>query len=692
MALRRMLGVMAMAMMPLVAENPFFETWKGPFGAPPFQAIRAEHYQPAFDRALAEHRRELAAIVATKEAPTYRNTIEALDRSGALLWKVQGVFDNLKESDASPALDALSAHLGPILAAHRDDIALDAGLWKRVRTVHDRKNPALTPEQKGVLEKVYRDFVRGGALVAEGSRARFRELNGELSRLETAFAQNLARETNAFRLVLDRPEQLKGLPEALVAQGAEEARKAGQGRWVFTLKAPSIMPFLQFAEDRDLRRTLLAAYQARGAQEGPSDNRPLVGRIAALRCEKARILGFGSWAQFMLADRMVKTPEAAYGLMRSIWTPALAKARTEAADLQALLEADRPGARLEPCDWRYYSEKIRRSRFDLDETAIAPYFELNRVREGAFLMARKLYGVTFHKREDIPLYNPEVKAFEVQEKDGRPLGLLYLDYHTRPSKRGGAWCTTFRDGRLVPGGDVLPLVVNVCNFSRPTGSAPVLLTPDEVRTLFHEFGHGLHALFTRCRTRTATGNLPMDFVELPSQFSENWAFQPQLLKEYARNVTTGAVLPDALAERIQKAGTFNQGFLTTEFVAAALLDMDWHSLTRPEVQDTPAFEKASLDRMGLIPEILPRYRSTYFAHMIGEYSAGYYSYLWSALLEADAFQAFRDKGDLFDPATAAAFRREILARGGAEDPAVMYRRFRGKDPVVEPLLVKRGLK
>jgi peptidyl-dipeptidase Dcp len=686
---RLLLALAAVSVMTLSAQdkNPLLSEWKTPFGAPPFAQIKEDHFLPAFKTAIAQQKGEVEALLRSLEVPTFKNTLEALDDSGALLAKVAGVFFNLTEANTNDRIQAVAQEVAPLLAAHQDDIALNPQLFRRVKAVFDqREKLGLSAEQRIVLDKTYRDFVRGGALLNEAQKTRFRKINEDLSLLELKFGENVLKENNAFKLVVTRKEDLAGLPEGQVQAAAEEAGE--KGKWVFTLRAPSIWPFLQYSENRELRRQLLAAYAARCDQGGATDNKAVLAQVASLRLEKAQLLGFKTWAAFVLDDRMAKTPEAAYGLLRRIWTPALAKAKVEAQELQALLGS----TKLEAADWRFYSEKVKKAKFDLDENALRPYFELDKVRNGAFQVAGQLYGITFTERKDIPVYNPEVRTFEVREKDGKVVGLFYTDYFPRASKRGGAWCQNFRDSQVRDGIETLPLVVNVGNFSRPSGSTPALLTPEEVETLFHEFGHALHALFTRCRYKTAANNVPTDFVELPSQVMEHWAVEPAVLRTFARHYQTGEVIPDALIAKIQKADTFNQGFITTEFVAAALLDMDWHSLTDSKPQDTTAFEKASLARMGLIPEILPRYRSTYFNHIMGGYSAGYYSYLWSAVLDCDAFQAFKEKGNIFDPKTAAAFRREILSKGGNGDAAEMYRKFRGADPSVEPLLVKRGLK
>ncbi len=685
-------GAPMTAAAPKADANPLLKTWKTPFGAPTFRDFKAEHFLPAFESAMVEHKAEIARIKTQKAAPTFANTLEALAQSGERLAQVSNVFFNLTGAETPPELQKVAEAVAPKLAAHQDDLSLDEGLFARVKAVHDQRTSLkLEPEQRMLLEKTYRGFVRGGALLQGPAKERMRAINGELSLLGLKFEDNLLKETNAYRLEVTSPADLKGLPEGVIAAAAEEAGKPNT--WVFTLKGPSIWPFLQYAENRDLRRQLLQAYAGRCSQGGETDNRATMARIAALRVEKANLLGFKTWADFQLDENMAKNPAGVYGLLNQLWPASLAKAKAEAADLQALLEKDLPGEKLQPWDWRYYSEKVKKARFDLDEEELKPYFSLDRVRDGAFQVASKLFGITFTEVKGVPVYHDEVKAFEVKDVSGRHLGLFYVDYHPRPGKRGGAWMSNYRDQWRTPKGqDIRPVIVNVGNFSRPTAGTPALLTVDEVETLFHELGHGLHGLLSQCRYRPTSGTAtPIDFVELPSQIMENWALEPEVLKSYARHHKTGAPMPEALIAKIQKAGTFNQGFATTEFLAAALLDMDWHTLTDTKPVDPDAFEAASLKKMGLIPEILPRYRTPYFAHSAGGYSAGYYSYIWSAVLDTDAFAAFKEKGDLFHPATGKAFREHVLSKGGSDEAMTLYKRFRGAEPKVEPLLKKRGL-
>jgi peptidyl-dipeptidase Dcp len=686
-----------LAALPLAAQtapdaNPLFAEWSTPFGVPPFDKIEEEHFLPAYKEAIARHMREVEAIATNPALPTFANTLEALEASGALLDKVGAVFGNLQSAETNDRLQAINRETAPLLAKHRDDVVLNEALFRRVRVVWDaRDSLKLAPDQTRLLEQTYKRFVRGGALLEGEKQERFRAINQELASLGVKFGDALLKETNAYRLVIEKKEDLAGLPERVVAGAAEAARKAGlEGRWVFTLHAPSLWPFLQYAENRELRWQIFTAYTTRGDHGDASDTKATLSRIAALRAERARLLGYATWADFVLEENMAKSPAGAYGLLNRLWPPAKAVAAKEAEALQAAIKADGRDFALEPWDWFYYAEKVRKARYALDESEIRPYFKLENARDGAFWLANKLYGLTFVERKDLPRYNPEVQAFEVKDRDGSHLAVFYVDYHPRPSKRSGAWSSGFRQQKWVDGKDVRPIVVNVCNFSRPAGDAPALLSIEEVETLFHEFGHGLNSMLSRIRYG-GLSSVPRDFVELPSQIMENWVLEPEVLKIYAKHWKTGELIPEALVRKIEDARRFNQGFATVEYLAASLLDMDWHTLTGPFEADAAEFERIALARMGMPREIVPRYRSTYFQHIFaGGYSAGYYSYIWSEVLDADAFQAFKEKG-IFDPATARAFRT-LLEKRGSEDPMQLYVAFRGREPSVEPLLEKRGLK
>ncbi|HJW71574.1 MAG TPA: M3 family metallopeptidase [Geothrix sp.] len=676
----------------LAAANPFFAEWKTPFGVPPFAEIKEEHFLPAFKEGMARQKVEVAAIADAKEAPTFANTILALDLSGQFLDRVGSVFFNLTSAETNPKLQAVNREVMPLMAAHRDDIQLNAKLFSRVKAVWDaRATLKLDPDQARLLERTYKGFVRSGAALTADQQTRMRAINAEQSKLGVDFGDRLLKATKAFQLVIDKPEDLAGLPEGVRMAAAAAAKKAGKdGQWLFTLDGPSIWPFLEYAQNREFRKRLLTGYLERCNQGGDTDTNAIVAKVAALRVEKAQLLGYKTWADFVLEENMAKDPKGVYGLLDQIWKPALEVARKERAELQAMMAKDLPGQKLEPWDWRYYAEKVKQAKYDFDEEAVKPYFALDAVRQGAFTLAGRLYGISFTEVKGVPVYQQDVRCFEVKELDGHHLGLIFVDYHPRPGKRGGAWMSNYRAAWVKDGTQVDPVVVNVCNFTAPAGDRPALLTSDEVRTLFHEFGHGLHGLFYKGRYRGTAGT-PRDFVELPSQVMENWSMEPEMLRLYAKHYQTGAVIPDALVAKMKQAATFGQGFATVEYMAASLLDMDWHTLTTTKPQDTAAFEKASLAKWGLIDEIPPRYRSPYFNHIMGGYAAGYYSYIWSAVLDSDAFQAFKEKGNLFDVATAARFRAEVLSKGGMADPAELYRSFRGRDPKVEPLLIKRGL-
>jgi peptidyl-dipeptidase Dcp len=690
----------ALSVAPLVAQdptvqaNPFFREWKTPFGVPPFSEIKEEHFLPALKEGMARQKREIEALALSTEAPTFRNTLEALDQSGRFLERVQAVFGNLTGAETNPKLQAINREASPLLSAHRDDINLNDRLWLRVKTVWERRaDLKLDPEQARLLELRYKSFVRAGADLSDAKKDQMREVNAELSKLSVAYGDKLLEATKAYKLVIDDAGGLAGLPEGLRAAAAAAAKKAGQeGKWLFTLDGPSIWPFLDYSANRDLRKQLLTAYLERCNQGGSQDTKKLASRIASLRVQKAQLLGYKTWADYVLEENMAKSPAGVYGLLDQIWKPALAVAQRERAELQAMMEKDLPGQKLEPWDWRYYAAKVKQAKYAFDEQEAKPYFAIDRVREGVFHVAGRLYGITFTEQQDVPVYHPEVKAFEVKEKDGRHLGVLLVDYHPRPGKRGGAWCSAYRAAGFRGGKKVPAIMVNVCNFTRPAGDAPALLTADEVRTLFHEFGHALNGLFYAGRYRGTQGT-PRDFVELPSQVMENWAMEPEVLKVYAKHYKTGEAIPAPLLEKMKKSAKFGQGFATVEYMAASLLDLDWHTLADTKERDAMAFEKASLAKWGLLPEIPPRYRTPYFNHIWASgYSAGYYSYIWSAVLDSDAFQAFQEKGDLFDPATAASFRENVLSKGGTAEAMELYKRFRGREPKVDPLLQKRGLK
>lgn len=681
-------------------ENPFFSAWNTPYEIPDFSRIKPEHYMPAFEEAMRQQKDEIAAITGNPEEPTFANTIEAYEYSGSLLDRVSGVFFNLTECENSPEMEAIAEEVTPKLSAHADDIALDAALFNRVKKVYDRYFHAdgtcdsadLNGEQLRLLEETYKGFVRGGANVPADQQERFRQLNSEIASLTLRFAQNVLKATNDYKLVLDG-DQLDGLTadQIAAAREAADADESTKGRYVVTLHMPSWEPFMMNSSRRDLREQAWTAYVSR-CDGGRYDNTRIIDTLVNLRLERANILGFPNHASYVLDDCLAKTPEAVYQCLHQIWAPALRKAKSECAEYQKMLEKDEKGAKLQPWDWRYYSERLRQQRYRLDDDVVRPYFSLDSVRQGAFRVATRLYGLTFRENPDLPTYNPEAHAYEVLDGD-RVIGILYMDFFPRASKRSGAWMTEFRGQQVDRDGNaVIPIIQVVCNFTKPTADKPSLLNFDESETLFHEFGHALHGLLSKCHYASLAGtNVPRDFVELPSQVMENWCRNPQVMREYARHYQTGVTIPDTLIDKIAAAQTYGQGFINTELLAASLLDMDYHTLSAPQAIDPVAFEKESLDRIGLIPEIISRYKSPYFQHIFTTgYDAGYYSYTWTAILDADAFQAFKESGDLYNPELARKFRT-ILESGNTRDLMQLYRDFRGHDPSVTPLLRNRGL-
>ncbi|MBE3072103.1 MAG: M3 family metallopeptidase, partial [Acidobacteria bacterium] len=615
---------------------------------------------------------------------------------GERLSQVNRVFQNLAAAETNDQLQAVSREVAPMLTAAQDDIRMNPALFARIRTVwEERERLALTPVQQKLLGDMYRSFVRGGASLDAEKQGRLRKVNAQIATLGVKFGDNLLHDTNAYRLVIERKADLAGLPDSVVA-GAAEAAKVAEltGKWVFTLQAPSIWPFLQYAENRELRRQILQEYTSRCDHGDQYDNKAVVTGAAALRAERAALVGYKTFARFQLDEYMARTPERVNDLLAKVWTPARAAALADAAAFQEMIRSSGGSFRLEPWDWRYYAEKVRSARFSLDEQALRPYFKLDNIRDGAFFVATRLFGLTFTSRPDLPVYHPDVSAFEVKDADGSHLGVLYLDFHPRPGKSVGGWTDIFREHSVKAGKDIRPVAVIVCNFSRPAGAEPALLTIEEVETLFHEFGHALHVLLDRSPYRALSAfNVPSDFVELPSSIMENWALEPEVLKRFAMHFQTGEVIPADLIEKIKKARTFNQGFATVEYLGAAFLDMDWHALSG-KAPDVPGLEASLLGRIRMPPQILLRYRSPYFSHVFGPgggYAAGYYSYIWSEVLDADAFEVFKQKG-VFDQPTAHAFRTSILEAGATAEAMTLYKRFRGQEPSVEPLLRRRGLK
>jgi peptidyl-dipeptidase Dcp len=676
------------------AANPLLREWTTPFGVPPFQEIKPEHFLPAFKEAIAAQRKEIEAIVNSPQPPTFENTIAALDKAGELMAKISGVFGNLQSAETSAELQAANREVTPLRTALGDDIRLDPKLFARIKAVWESRDKVkLTPAQKKLVEDTYKGYVRSGANLAPDQKERLRKINADMSMLTLKFGDDLLHDTNAFKLVVDKQDDLAGLPPSVVSAGADAAKAAKMpGKWVFTLQAPSIWPFLQASARRELREQILKAYTSRCDHNDEWDNKAVITKIAALRVERANLLGYKSHADFVLEENMAKTPDKVYALLNQIWGPARATVEEQKGLLLAAAAKEGGPSTIEPWDWRYYAEKVKKAQYDVDQEMTRPYFKLENVMQGVFYVAKQLYGITFTPRPDLPVYNPEVKAFEVHDADGSLLAVYYADYHPRSGKRGGAWSSTFRSQQTVNGKrTVAPIVINVCNFSRATGDMPALLSIEEVSTLFHEFGHALNSMFSRVPYR-GLGGTPRDFVELPSQIMENWATEPAVLKVYAKHYTTGEVIPTALVEKIHKASQWDEAFNQVEYLAASLLDMDWHTQL-PAPTDPTEFENQSMAKLQNPKEIVPRYRSPYFNHIWASgYSSGYYSYIWCQVLDADAFQAFKEKGNLFDKATAASFRKDILEKGGSEDVMTLYKAFRGREPKVDALLARLGFK
>lgn len=686
--------VTMLAVTAFAQKNPFMQEWKTPYGVPPFDQIKTEHYLPAFQAGIKQQVAEIKAITSNKQAPTFENTILALENSGALLNKVSGVFFNLTECCNSPAMEAIAEKVFPMLSQHSDNIMLNAQLFERVKKVYDQRNSlGLNAEQLRLLEETYKGFVRGGANVPVEKQARFREINEKLSVLTLNFGNNVLKATNNYKLVVDDVKDLAGMPQSQLdaALEAGNADPKTKGKYVFTVHVPSMEPFLMNCQNRQLRKELWTAYSTR-CTSGEFDNSEIINQIANLRLERAKIMGYPSHAAFVLSDCMAQTPEAVDNLLMQVWEPALNKAKQEAYEYQRLMFADGINEALQPYDWRYYSEQLRKAKYDLDDDVIRPYFSLENVTNGIFTCCQKLYGITFRQNKDIPTYHKDAIPYEVVE-NGQVIAIVYVDYFPRDSKRSGAWMTNFREQEVKDGKNIIPIVSLVFNFTKPTADKPSLLNFDETSTYFHEFGHGLHSIFSKCTYRSLSGtSVSRDFVELPSQFFEHWACEPEVMRMYAKHYKTGEVIPDSLIAKISASSTYGQGFINTELLAASFLDMFYYSITEPQNINVAEFEKSSLEKIGLIPEIISRYRSTYFQHVFTTgYDAGYYSYTWAAVLDNDAFEPFKQNG-VFDPKTAKSFRTNILEKGNTEDSMVLYKRFRGAEPSIEPLLKNRGLK
>ena len=693
--MKKIVTVMMLGMLTAcTSENPLLVEQNTPFGVPAFDKVKIEHYLPAFQEAIAANEAEIEVIVNNPEAPTFANTIEALDRSGELLDKVVGVFFNVLEADGNDEMNKIAEEVTPMLSSLSDGIILNDALFQRVKAVYEQRDElGLNSEQMRLLTETFKSFANNGANLPEDKKARLKEINQELGLLSLQFGNNVVAETNAYQLFITDEAELNGLPESAKAAAKEEATAAGRpDAWLFTPKRTSFTPVLQYCENRELRKELLMAYTTRGNHDNENDNKGIIVKTMQLRVEKAQLFGYSNPADYILADCMAHDAKTVDTFLESVWEPSLKAAKREAAELQKLLSQDLPGEKLQPWDWWYYTEKLRKAKYDLNEEELKPYFELSNVRKGAFQLAHDLFGINFEKLEGMPVYNPEVEVFKVTYADGSLVGILYTDYFPRAGKRPGAWmnniCNQYVDANGV---DHRPVIINVGNFNKPTQGNPSLLSMDDVETLFHEFGHALHGLLSKATYKSLAGtNTPRDFVELPSQFMENYCYHPQIMKTYAFHYQTGEVMPDELIEKINRASTFNEGFVMTELLSASILDMDYHKMTTTEAFDVNAFEEASMKKMQMIPEIITRYRSTFYNHIFTTgYAAGYYSYTWSAVLDADAFAAFVETGDILNPEVAQRYLH-LLEQGGTRDAQELYLEFRGKPADPKHLLEKKG--
>jgi peptidyl-dipeptidase Dcp len=670
-------------------SNPFFSEFDTPFNVPAFDKIKAKHYLPAFEKGIADGRKEVELIVSNKETPTFENTIVAFDNAGELLSNVRAVFFAQASANTSDSLQKIEVDISPKLAAYDDEIRMNPGLFKKVKYIYDNQSGMkLNPDQAFILENLYKGFVRNGANLNKQDQDSLKKLNQDISLLSVKFSQNILNETNDYKLFLG-PEDVKDLPLSLTAAAAEAAKGAGQeGKFLFNTQRPSIFPFITYSSNRELRHKLFDAYINRGNNGNENDNNKIFADLVALRAAHAKILGYRTHADYVLEPRMAKNPENVFKLLNGLWDRAIPVAKKEVKEMQSIIDKEGGKFKLEPYDWWYYSEKLRKQKYDLNDEELKPYFSLDNVVSGVLTCANKLFGITFTPLNNIPLPHPDAKAFEVKDSDGSHLGVLYMDFHTRESKRQGAWCGSYRSHHIKDAKVITPVVTTVFNFPSANGDIPALLDLDEVSTIFHEFGHALDGLFNKNPYNSSY--IAWDFVELPSQLNEHWATEPQVLKMYAKNYKTGEIIPEALIKKISNSGYFNQGFANVEVLAASMLDMAYHILEAPVKINVQDFEKEYLTRIGLIPEIVSRYRTTYFAHLTDGYDAGYYCYKWAAVLDNDAFEAFKEKG-IFDQATALSYRRNILEKNGTMDPMQMFVNFRGREPEIEPLLKNSGL-
>ncbi len=674
-------------------NNPLLSPFNNQYNVPPFEKFRSGDFFPAIQEAITINKKEIQSIIDNKNAPTFENTIESLEYSGELLNQIATIFFNLNSANTNQEIQDAAKDIAPLLSKHNDEILQNPKLFERVKAIYNTRTKLnLNTEQSRLLDKTYKAFIKSGANLDEQKKARLSAINERLSLLELKFADNVLAETNNFKLVLDKKEDLAGLPQQFIDGAAETAKEMDlPGKWVVTLHNPSLMPFLQYSSRRDLREKIWKAYSNRGNNDNEYDNKETIKEIVNLRMERAQLLGYKNHAEYRLDDAMAKTPENVFNLLDQIWSPALKVAKQEADEYREMIKSEGGNFKLEPWDWRYYAEKVRKAKYDIDEEETKPYFKLENVREGIFTLANKLYGITFKEIKNIPKYNPDILAYEVIDSNKTFLGILYMDFYPRPNKQQGAWMTNYVEEYIKNGKKIHPVVSLVFNFTKPTASSPALLTYDEAETMFHEFGHSLHGLFANTKYRSLEGtNVPRDFVEMPSQIMENWVVEPEMLALFAKHYKTGKVIPQSLVDKIQKSNKYGQGFGTVEYLAASYLDMDYHILTEPLKENPMTFENEEMTQLGLIPEIISRYRSTYYNHIFTTgYDAGYYSYIWAEVLDKDAFEKFKEDG-IFNRSTAIGLRH-ILERGNSEDPMKMYIEFRGKEPSIQPLLKKRGL-
>lgn len=676
-----------------VSDNPLLQKWDTPFETAPFEKIKVEHYLPAFEAAIAEHNKEIQAIIDNAEAPTFDNTIAALDYSGETLSKVAGVFFNMMAANTSEELQKVNEQVGPMMATHSDNVSMNAKLFEKIKAVYDAKDSQkYTGEQLALLEKTYNKFVRSGALLDAAKQEELRKVNAELTKVESKFDANLLKESKAYQLVIDKEENLKGLPQGEIEKAAALAKQEGkEGKWIFTLDNPSFMPFVTYADNRDLRKEIFNARVNRCNNGGETDNNALVAQMSELRAKKAQLLGYETFAHYQLEERMAKEPKAVFDLLENLLSYSVKVAKEEAAQFQAMLSKDVPGAKLEAWDMYYYAEKVRQQKYNFDAELTRPYFEINKVRQGCFDVLTKLYGISFTERKDISVYAEDVLVFEAKNEKGEHVGILYWDPYTRPSKGAGAWCNEYRGQSRKDGKNITPIITVCFNYAKSPNGATTL-TADEALTVFHEMGHAIHQLLSNCTYPSVSGtNVARDFVELPSQILEHWCLQPEVLNMYAKN-EKGEVIPQEMVEKMETSGNFFQGFMFSELLAASYLDMCFHSVKAGEKVNTQEMEANAMAKIGMLTQIPPRYRSTYFSHCFGDggYSAGYYSYTWSETLDADAFEAFKETGNIFDPATAAKFKI-LLSSGSTKDAMQLYKDFRGAEPDLNALLRNRGL-